>query len=174
MKENNGTKLHYYLVPFLQTWPWGGSDISKELRHRAKRCSAYSHPPFRSQAPQLQGVRAPLSGEQPRFPSRSGVFTQVGCVLPSLHCTSAQPQVEALCWRAGQTDEVSISLYVVPLFQGTALILSHYSVRMHVRKGHQPLPQSRSAGSMWICSFSHCLHTLLQKESTNTCTMQSK
>lgn len=112
--------------------------------------------------------------EQPRFPSRSGVFTQVGCVLPSLHCTSAQPQVEALCWRAGQTDEVSISLYVVPLFQGTALILSHYSVRMHVRKGHQPLPQSRSAGSMWICSFSHCLHTLLQKESTNTCTMQSK
>lgn len=30
-----------------------------------------------------------------------------GCVLPSLHCASAQPQVEAVCWRAGQTDEVS-------------------------------------------------------------------
>lgn len=45
--------------------------------------------------------------EQPRLPSRSGVSTQVGCVLPSLHCASAQPQVEALCWRAGQTGEVS-------------------------------------------------------------------
>lgn len=44
--------------------------------------------------------------EQPRLPSRSGVSTQVGCVLPSLHCASAQPQVEALCWRAGQTGEV--------------------------------------------------------------------
>lgn len=45
--------------------------------------------------------------EQPRFPSRSGLPAQVGCVLPSLHSTSAETQMEALCWRAGQTDEVS-------------------------------------------------------------------
>lgn len=46
-----------------------------------------------------------------------------------------------------------ISLYVAPLFEGTALILSHYSVRMHRRNGHRPLPQSRhlQCRQQWSC-----------------------
>lgn len=70
------------------------------------------------------------------------------------------------------TMRCHISLYVAPLPEGTALILSHHSVRMHIRNDHQPPPQSRHQHRE-LPFLPLSLHPSTKK-SINNSTMQSK